>query len=245
VASSGSEPGGPVIGLTTYVERAAFGVWDVDAALLQRDYLEGVVRAGGVPVLLPPVSSDHERLLSVVDGLVLVGGADIEPHRYGQRAHEKTVTRPGRDAFEFALLDRVLASGIPVLGVCRGMEVLNVALGGTLTQHLPEVTGGTEHQPAIATYGHTTVRLAPGSRAARILGGETKTRCYHHQAVDRLADGLVATGWAADGTVEAVESPGEGFVLGVQWHPEQDTEDFRLFSALVDSARERRQEGSE
>ncbi|WP_020666676.1 gamma-glutamyl-gamma-aminobutyrate hydrolase family protein [Amycolatopsis nigrescens] len=227
----------PRIGLTTYVESTRFGVWETDAAVLHRPYVDCVVRAGGVPLLLPPVGDGHAELLSAVDGLVLVGGADIDPARYGREPHPKTVTRPDRDAFEFALLHAALADGKPVLGVCRGMEVLNVALGGTLTQHLPEVTGTVEHQPAPATFGTSRISLADGSLAARILGGRTDCRCYHHQAVERLGEGLRAVGWAQDGTVEAIELPGADFVLGVQWHPEQQADDVRLFAALVEASR--------
>lgn len=225
----------PVVGLTTYAERTRFGVWDVDAAVLHQSYVDCVVRAGGVPVLLPPTGEGHREVLSLLDALVLTGGADVEPARYGRTAHPSTVTRAARDDAEFALVDAALAASMPVLGVCRGMEVLNVALGGTLVQHLPD-TGTTAHQPAIATFGRTVVTLAEGSRAAAILGNETDCRCYHHQAVDSLGDGLCAVGWAADGTVEAVELPGDRFVLGVQWHPEQDSADLRLFGALVEAA---------
>jgi putative glutamine amidotransferase len=233
VGSNGSKP---VIGLTTYLEPARFLVWETEAALLHRVYVDSVVAAGGVPVLLPPVSDAYPELVSAVDGLVLVGGADVEPARYGQEPHATTYTRPNRDTFEFGLLEAALAADLPVLGVCRGLQVLSVALGGTLAQHLPDTTGSTEHQPAPATFGTTTVSLAEGSKAASILGGETKVHCYHHQAIDRLGDGLVPVGWAADGTIEAAELPGDGFVLGIQWHPEQDTEDVRLFAALVEAA---------
>ncbi|WP_106179838.1 gamma-glutamyl-gamma-aminobutyrate hydrolase family protein [Prauserella shujinwangii] len=229
-----SRAGRPVIGISTYVERARWGVWDTAAALLPRSYVDAVVLAGGVPVLLPSVGEDTGAL-AAVDGLVLAGGADVQPARYGRDPHPRTVARPERDAYEFALLHAALARGLPVLGVCRGMEVLNVALGGTLTQHLPEVTGTTEHQPAPGRYGSTVVTLAEGSRAARILGPEAACQCYHHQAVERLGAGLRAVGWARDGTVEAVELPGEHFVLGVQWHPEQDLQDVRLFAALVEA----------
>ncbi|GAB3492939.1 gamma-glutamyl-gamma-aminobutyrate hydrolase family protein [Amycolatopsis cihanbeyliensis] len=238
MASNGSEAGsGPVIGLTTYTELARFGVWEVDAAVLHRSYVDCVVRAGGIPMLLPPVGAGYAERLAAIDGLVLVGGADVDPARYDQPPHAGTVTRPERDEFEFGLLEHALAATVPVLGVCRGMEVLNVALGGTLIQHLPETTGSSAHQPAVATFGSSTITLAEGSRAAGILGAETSCRCYHHQAVDRLGAGLRAVGWAADGTVEAVELPGEPFVLGVQWHPEQDQDDLRLFAALVAAAR--------
>ncbi|WP_439377678.1 gamma-glutamyl-gamma-aminobutyrate hydrolase family protein [Amycolatopsis lexingtonensis] len=228
----------PVIGLTSYLEPAKFGVWETEAVLLHRVYVDCVVAAGGIPVLLPPVSGAHEQLMSTVDGLVLTGGADVEPQRYGQEPHATTYTRPDRDAFEFGLFAAARRQGKPVLGVCRGLQVMSVALGGTLVQHLPEAAGTTEHQPAPATFGRGTVTLAEGSRAGAILGQETKTLCYHHQAIDRLGTGLEAVGWAADGTVEAAEVPGE-FALGVQWHPEQDSDDVRLFQALVDASKEK------
>jgi putative glutamine amidotransferase len=225
----------PLIGISTYVERARWGVWDTGAVLLPRSYVDCVVKAGGIPVLLPSVGRDSS-ILSAMDGLVIAGGADVEPARYGHELQEKTVTRPDRDTFEFALVQDAVDRGLPVLGVCRGLQVLNVAFGGTLTQHLPEVVGHGEHQPAPAVYGHNRIVLAEESRAGRILGREAKGQCYHHQAVARLGADLRAVGWAADGTVEAVELPGGQFVLGVQWHPEQDIEDVRLFSALVAAA---------
>ncbi|UQS26708.1 gamma-glutamyl-gamma-aminobutyrate hydrolase family protein [Amycolatopsis thermalba] len=231
MASNASEP---IIGLTTYTEKASWGVWHTEAALLPRSYVDSVKQAGGIPVLLPAGDSD---VLSAVDALVLSGGADVDPARYGQQPQDKTVTRPERDAFEFALARAALDRGLPVLGVCRGMQVLNVALGGSLIQHLPDRVGHTEHQPSPGVYGPTHVTLAAGSRVAAILGAQTKCQCYHHQAVDRLGDGLRAVGWAADGTVEAVEVPGAGFVVGVQWHPEQDTQEVRLFAALVAACR--------
>ncbi|HET6503329.1 MAG TPA: gamma-glutamyl-gamma-aminobutyrate hydrolase family protein [Amycolatopsis sp.] len=226
-----------IVGISTYLEKAGWGVWDTAAALLPRTYVDCVVEAGGVPVLLPPVGEDPSAL-SAVDALVLAGGADVDPARYHATAHEKTLSRPERDGFEFALLREARARRLPVLGVCRGMQLLNVAFGGTLTQHHPDVVGA-GHQPAPATYGRNVVTLAEGSRAAGILGETAKTWCYHHQAVDRLGDGLVPVGWTPDGTVEAVEAPGEPFVLGVQWHPEQDIGDVRLFAALIEAARRR------
>ncbi|WP_373300571.1 gamma-glutamyl-gamma-aminobutyrate hydrolase family protein [Amycolatopsis deserti] len=222
------------MGLTTYTEKASWGVWHTDAALLPSSYVDSVRNVGGIPVLLPAGDTD---VLSAVDALILTGGADVEPHRYGQQPQDKTVTRPERDAFEFALVRAALDRGMPVLGVCRGMQVLNVALGGSLTQHLPDRVGHSEHQPSPGVYGPTHVTLADGSRVAGILGAQTKCQCYHHQAVEELGDGLRAVGWAADGTIEAVELPGADFVVGVQWHPEQDTQEVRLFAALVAACR--------
>ncbi|SFW91499.1 gamma-glutamyl-gamma-aminobutyrate hydrolase family protein [Amycolatopsis australiensis] len=229
----------PVIGLTGYLEPAKFLVWETEAVLLHRVYVDCVVAAGGIPVLLPPVSDAYERLVSTVDGLVLTGGADVEPERYGHEPHPATYVRPERDAFEFGLFEAARRQGKPVLGVCRGLQVMSVALGGTLVQHLPESVNTTDHQPAPATFGTSTISLKSGSRAAEILGSETKAHCYHHQAVDRLGAGLEAVGWAADGTIEAAEIPGE-FVLGVQWHPEQDSDDVRLFQALAEASKEKR-----
>lgn len=229
---------GPLIAISTYVEDARWGVWNVPAALLPMAYVDGVAAAGGLPVLLPQ-NGDDPSALSAVDGLVLAGGADVDPAGYGHESHEKTVSRPERDRFEFALLREALRRRLPVLGVCRGMQVLNVALGGTLTQHLPDSVG-TAHQPGPATYGTTRVTFTESTRVAGILGAGADVHCYHHQAVDRLGTGLVATGRAVDGTVEAVEVPDEPFVVGVQWHPEQDHRDLRLFAALVRAARHRR-----
>jgi putative glutamine amidotransferase len=235
VASNGSSV---LIAVSTYAEDASWGVWNVPAALLSMAYVDGVTAAGGLPVLLPQTGEDPSAL-SAVDGLVLAGGADVDPAGYCHRPHEKTVSRPERDRFEFALLREAWRRRLPVLGVCRGMQLLNVALGGTLIQHLPD-TVGTAHQPGPATYGTTRVAFTEGSRVAGILGAGAEVHCYHHQAVDRLGTGLVVTGRAADGTAEAVELPGEPFVMGVQWHPEQDNRDFRLFAALVHAARRRR-----
>jgi putative glutamine amidotransferase len=230
----------PRIGVTTYLERARHGVWDQESAVLPRTYVDAVVAAGGAPMLLPPAGEAYGELVAGVDGLLLSGGADLDPAHYGQPAHDKPVTRPDRDAFEFGLLDAALAAGLPVLGVCRGCELLNVAYGGTLCQHLPDVVGHRRHQPAPAEYGSSRITLAGGSLAAATLGKETKVACYHHQAIETLADGLAATGWADDGTVEAVEAVGEAFVLGVQWHPEETPDDLRLFEAFVAVSRERR-----
>ncbi|WP_345712786.1 gamma-glutamyl-gamma-aminobutyrate hydrolase family protein, partial [Kineococcus glutinatus] len=247
MVSSASETGAPrrpLVGLTTYLERSRHGVWDVDAALLPAVYVDGVRAAGGRPVLLPPTGpgepewSDDE--LADLDALVLTGGADVDPARYGAVALPTTqAPHPARDHTETSLLHAALRLGRPVLGICRGAQVLNVALGGTLHQHLPDVLGGSGHQGSPAVFATTTARLVPGTRLHGLLGEQVRVRCYHHQAVDRLAPGLRVAACAADGTVEAVEAadPARGFLLGVQWHPEEDATDLRLFEAVVAAAR--------
>jgi putative glutamine amidotransferase len=239
--STESRPGSrPVIGITTYTERTRFGWWDVDAAVLPRTYPDSVVRAGGMPVLLPPVGTGFAELVGRLDGLLLAGGADVDPARYDQRAHPETLgLRPDRDDYEFGLLAAALAADLPVLAVCRGMQVLNSALGGTLRQHLPDAVGHHDHRPEPGVFGECKVRLSPGSRAEHILGTEVQASCHHHQALDTTADGLTVVGAAEDGTIEAVELSGHTFVLGVQWHPEQDNGDDRLVAALIKSARTR------
>jgi gamma-glutamyl-gamma-aminobutyrate hydrolase PuuD len=235
VASNGSDP--PLIGLTAYGERAAYGVWDHETVLLPRSYSDAVLAAGGLPVLLPP-RAQAAAAVDRLDGVVLSGGPDIGADRYGAAAHPRAgPRRPERDAAELAVLGRGLRRGVPVLGVCRGAQLLNIALGGTLVQHLPDAVGHDGHNPVPGVFGAVAVTLAPGSRVGAALGARVAAQCHHHQSIDRLAPGLVVTGRAADGTVEAVELGGRCFVLGVQWHPEQD--DPRLFAALVDAARER------
>ena len=227
----------PVIGITSYVERTRYGVWDLDAAVLPRNYLDAVLTAGGVPVLLPSIGERHHELLRAVDGLILTGGADIEPSRYDRPAHPRTSgLRPERDAFEFGLLHAALAGDLPILGICRGMQLLNVALGGTLVQHLPERTGDLAHRPELGVFGPCQVGLTADSVLAGVLGERTTVPCHHHQAVDEVGSGLRVTGRAADGTVEAVEAAGPRFLVGVQWHPEENAEDNRLFAALVRAA---------
>ena len=237
MASNGSDRR-PRIGITTYLETAAHGVWQHEAAVLPRTYVDVVVRVGGSPLLLPPVDPVDPDVVDVLDGLVLSGGGDVTPARYGAAPHPATGrTSAVRDAAEEALLRAALARDVPVLGVCRGMQVLNVTLGGTLVQHLPEVVGHDGHRPGPATFGRTRVRLDADSLVGRLLGDDVEVGCHHHQAVDVLSPELVAVGRADDGTVEAVELRGPRFAVGVQWHPEVDGEDCRLFQALVDAAR--------
>lgn len=224
--------GRPVIGITCYVEPARFTVWEMPAALLPYMYVEQVVRAGGQPVILPP-AGDPGPLVGRLDGLILAGGGDIDPDRYGEAVHNKTgFIRKFRDSAEFALIEAALENGVPYLGVCRGLQVLNVALGGTLHQHLPDVVGHQGHSPAPGEFGHLPVKVEPESRLAGILDETVTVPHYHHQAIDRLAPGLTVSARADDGTIEAVELPSHPFALAVQWHPEA-ADDGRLFEALV------------
>ncbi|MGW3889461.1 gamma-glutamyl-gamma-aminobutyrate hydrolase family protein [Micromonospora chokoriensis] len=224
----------PLIGISAYVEPAGWAVWrDVPAVLVPEAYARAVTAAGGRAVVLPPDDVDGD-VVSVLDGLLLAGGADVGPRRYGQRPDPRTEDRPDRDAGELTVLAAALAAELPVLGVCRGMQLLAVAYGGTLHQHLPDVVGHDGHRPAPGVYGSHPVRFAPGSLAATVLPGVDRVNSYHHQAVADPGR-LSVTGWAEDGVVEAVEDPALPFVLGVQWHPENEP-DPRPITALVRAA---------
>jgi putative glutamine amidotransferase len=229
------------VGLTTYLDRAQTGVWDVPASFLPASYFVGISSAGGTAVLLPPQPVDPEiadRVLDGLDGLVLTGGRDVDPLAYGQQRHPATDAHGGdRDSWEFALLTAALNRGLPVLGICRGAQVVNVALGGTLHQHLPEVIGHHRHRAGDAVFTTLTARIEPGTRLAALLGDSADVRCYHHQGIAELGDGLVISARDDDGVIEAIERPTDSFVLAVQWHPEETLHDLRLFAAIVDAAR--------
>lgn len=220
----------PVIGICSSLERARFGAWDEVAALLPRAYIDAVQRGGGLAVMLPPdahAQSDPDEILDLLDGLVLAGGVDVDPASYGAQAGPHTVgSVPERDSFEVALTRRAVERDMPVLGICRGMQVLNVTRGGTLVQHVPDVVGNDEHRRNVGTFDGNDhpVRLTPGSLAARVAGEEHHiARSHHHQAIDAVGEGLEVTGWAeGDELPEAVEMPAKRFVVGVQWHPEAD-----------------------
>lgn len=230
----------PRIGLSTYYKEAVWGDWRRPAALVPAGYVEAVIRAGGTPMLLPPVSADL-GVLDALDAVVLIGGSDVDPLRYTDDVHPMSQPERYRDDYELALVRAALRRGMPLLAICRGVQVLNVGLGGTLHQHVPELTGHTAYRPAPGVFGTVHVRTKPGSRIAAALGERSDVPCYHHQAVDRVADGLTVTARSADGLVQALEptgdDPGAPWVLGVQFHPEEDPGDDRLFAALVDAAR--------
>ncbi len=231
----------PVLGLTTYLEQAQTGIWDVRASFLPQIYLEGVTLAGGIALLLPPQPVSDEivdEVLDRLDGLVITGGKDVDPARYGQAAHPKTdEPRHDRDAWEFALLAGALKRSMPVLGICRGAQVLNVALGGTLHQHLPDVVGHTRHQTGNTVFSTSRVHVVPGTRLAALIGEYSDEQCYHHQAIAELGEGLVVCAQDDDEVIEGVELPSDTFVLAVQWHPEERLNDLRLFAAIVEAAK--------
>jgi gamma-glutamyl-gamma-aminobutyrate hydrolase PuuD len=230
----------PLIGITTYAQDARWGVWHLPAALIPLDYVDAVERAGGRALLIPPSEVGVEETLSVLDGVVFSGGADVDPGMYGADAHPETdVPQARRDAGELALLQASLERDLPTLAICRGFQLLNVARGGDLIQHLPEEIGNDVHKQVPGEFAVHPVEVKEGSRLGSIVGATPEVTSHHHQALGRLGDGLVESAWAADGTLEAVEDPSRRFLVGVQWHPEA-SEDAALFEALVEQAREYR-----
>jgi gamma-glutamyl-gamma-aminobutyrate hydrolase PuuD len=224
----------PLIGITTYVEPAAWGHWHVEAALVPYDYVRAVERAGGRAVLVPPDDDGIEEVLDALDGLVFSGGNDMAPDSYGAAADPAKIgTNPGRDRGELALLTAALGRDLPVLAICRGVEVLNVVRGGDLVQHLPDVVGHEEHRAVVGEFSEHEVRVDPASRLGEVRG---PVMSHHHQGLGRIGEGLREVAWAEDGIVEAVEDPDKPFVVGVLWHPEAG-EDQRLFDRLVEAAR--------
>lgn len=236
----------PVIGLTTYLEQTQQGDYDVPASFLPKVYFESVTRAGGIAVLLPPQPVDAEiasAVLDGLDGLIVTGGFDVDPARYGQQPHDRTdAPRPDRDAWEEALLTEALARELPFFGICRGMQLLNVARGGTLIQHLPDVIGSERYSGDDGDFADNRVEVTPGTRLGQLLPvGAPDVKSFHHQAVDELGAGLVVAARGDDGVVQAVEVPDVAFGVAVQWHPEEDAVGGApLFAGLVAAAREYR-----
>jgi putative glutamine amidotransferase len=233
----------PVIGICTALERAQWSVWNQDAMLLARNYVDAVQQAGGLAILLAPdrqLTDNPSQALDLIDGLMLAGGADIDPAFYDQPPHSQTRgTVPERDEFEIALVLAAIGRDLPLLGICRGMQLINVALAGTLHQHLPEHLGHSEHRRVLGSFDGADhdVDLIEGSLAARAAGqSRHATKSHHHQAIDRLGEGLLVSGRCTiDELPEAIEMPGRRFVLGVQWHPEAD-QSSPVVGALVKAA---------
>ena len=233
----------PLVGICTALERARWGAWDQEAALLSYAYLTAIQRGGALALMIPPdphFHDDPDDVLTRIDGLILSGGADIDPSGYGAQPHSETRgTVPGRDRAEIALTRRAIELDLPVLGICRGMQLINVALGGTLHQHLPDAVAHSEHRRRLGSFDDSAhdVRLEPGSRAAQAAGEELHTtKSHHHQGVEKIGEGLVVTGHSTlDDWPEAIEMPSRRFVLGVQWHPEAD-ETSPVIGALVEQA---------
>lgn len=246
MASNGSDPvagleRSPVIGLTTYLEQTKSGVWDVPAAFLPAVYCEAVSRAGGIAVLIPPQLLDHEgadAILDGLDGIILTGGKDVDARRYGQEPHPSNdAPRLDRDAIEDALLRRAISRDIPFLGICRGMQVLNTTLGGSLIQHLPDAIGSTRYNAGGGVFTTNLAVTVAGTRVAELLGNEVSVQSYHHQAVDHVAEGLTVSARSDDGVIQAVDVDQMTFGVAVQWHPEESAaEDARLFAGLVAAA---------
>jgi putative glutamine amidotransferase len=240
----------PIIGLTTYRQTAAWGSWKREAAFLPGSYVDVVVRAGGQPVLVPPVGDDAgaggpgaaaptgvDAVCRMLDGLVLTGGGDVDPGCYDRPPDPRTAdTSAARDRLELDMVQWALDQGMPVLAVCRGLQVLNVALGGDLVQHLPDHTGSEAHRPRAGAFGAVVVKTEPRSHVRHLCGARLEVRCSHHQALDRLGRGLRVTARSEDGVVEAAELEGDRFVVGVQWHPEEPG-DVQLFEGLVAASR--------
>jgi len=227
----------PVIGITTYAQEASWGVWRLPAALIPLDYVDAVERAGGRPVLIPPSEEGVGETLDTLDGIVFSGGADVDPSLYGAEPHPETDTpQARRDAGEMALLEAALERDLPTLAICRGFQLLNVARGGDLVQHLPDAVGNEEHKQVPGVFAEHQVEVKDGTRLAAMVGARSDVTSHHHQGIGRVGAGLVETAWARDGTLEGVEDPSLRFLVGVQWHPEAG-EDEALFENLVEEAR--------
>jgi putative glutamine amidotransferase len=232
----------PIIGITSYAEDARWGVWEAPAALIPLAYVDAIEAAGGRPLIVPPCPEAVEETLDALDALLFSGGADLDPASYGAEAHPTTNdVRPERDSAELALLEAALARDMPVLAVCRGSQVLNVARGGDLVQHLPEVVGHEGHKQTPGVFADHDVEVLPDTKLHGVIGDHAPVKSHHHQGYGRLGAGLCESARADDGTVEAIEDPSRRFALGVLWHPEEG-EDAALFRALVEEAARYRDE---
>lgn len=234
----------PVIGISAYWREADFGHWHgFPVALAPQGYVDGVSAAGGLPLLVPPteeIAEEPGAVLDRVDGLLLVGGEDLGPDTYGAEPHPATgLKNVRRDLAELALLREALARDLPVLGICRGAQLLNVAYGGDLVQELGEVTSLDPHLPEPGTFGRHPVSVSGGTLRELVGDSVEAVSSHHHQSFGRLGEGLVATGQAPDGLVEALEDPARDFALGVLWHPEEDARagGAPIFRGLVEAAR--------
>jgi putative glutamine amidotransferase len=226
-----------IIGITTYIEQAAWGVWNKPAALLPATYVRAVQAAGGRPVLLPPMSEAADDTLDALDGVLFSGGSDLDPGLYGREPHPETkIIRSERDQGELHLIAAALERDIPILAICRGMELLNVACGGTLEQHLPDRTTDVVHKGGSGVYATHEVAIKPDSKLGGILGSSVQVKSHHHQAPEIVGDRLSEVAWAPDDTIEGIEMPSRRFVVGVVWHPEEG-DDPSLFEALVGESR--------
>jgi putative glutamine amidotransferase len=227
----------PVIGITSYAEEVTWGAWVEEAALVPISYVRAIEHAGGRPFVVPPSEDSVEETLAVLDGIIFSGGSDLDPAHYGAEPHPETdEAREVRDRAEMALLTAALDRDMPVLAVCRGSQVLNVARGGDLIQHLPDTLGHERHRHTPGAWSDHDVKLEPESRVGSLLGEHAPVKSHHHQGYGRIGEGLREAGWADDGTVEALEDPSKRFAVGVLWHPEEG-EDTALFEALVEEAR--------
>jgi putative glutamine amidotransferase len=232
----------PLIGITSYAEEIRWGVWTEDAALVPLAYVRAVEHAGGRPLVVPPSEDGLEETLDALDGVIFSGGGDLDPELYGAEAHAATDDpRKERDAAELHLLEAALERDMPVLAICRGSQLLNVARGGDLVQHLPEEVGHDQHRHDPGSFSDHDVELAADSRLGGLLGDRAPVKSHHHQGYGRIGSGLREVAWAEDGVVEGLEDADKRFALGVLWHPEEG-EDFALFKGLVEEARRYRQE---
>jgi putative glutamine amidotransferase len=232
----------PVVGITSYAEEVTWGAWVEEAALVPLSYVRAIERAGGRPLVIPPSEGATEETLAVLDGILFSGGSDLDPALYDAEAHPETQgVHEARDRAEMELLTAALERDMPVLAVCRGSQVLNVARGGDLVQHLPDELGHEEHKHTPGEYSDHDVTLEPGTRVGGLLGDRAPVKSHHHQGFGRIGEGLRKAGYAEDGTVEALEDPSKRFAVGVLWHPEEG-EDMALFEALVEQASQYRDE---